>query len=76
MIGGIKLEVWKAAFLRASGMDKSYFEDILYYELYPNIEEELAGIDEDDEDAICDVYNAKMDYADEAHKAIFGVSYL
>ena len=76
MIGGIKLEVWKEAFLRASGKDKSYFEDIVYFELYPNINEELAGIDEDDEDAICDIYNAKMEYANEAHKAIFGVSYL
>ena len=76
MIGGIKIEIWKEAFLRVSGLDKTYFEDVLYHELYPNISEEIANIDEDDEDAICDVYNAKWDYANEAHQIIFGVPYI
>lgn len=76
VIGGISLEKWKEVFGRAAAiaMDKDYFSDILFFELYPNIDEEVAKIDEEDEEAICDIYNAKWNYVDEAFKEVFGFS--
>lgn len=75
MIGGISIERWKKAFADAAAiaMDQDYFSDILFFELYPNIGEEVAKIDEDDEDAQCDVYNSKWEFVDEAFKEVFGV---
>jgi hypothetical protein len=76
IIGGISLDKWKEALGKAAAiaMDKDYFSDILFFELYPNIAEETAKIDEEDEEAICDIYNAKWEYADEAFKEVFGFS--
>ena len=76
IIGGISLEKWKAAFaeLVANAIDHDDFSDILFFDLYPGTHEEAGAIDEDDEDAICDIYNEKWDYVDEAYEAIFGVS--
>lgn len=75
MIGGISIERWKEAFADAAAiaMDKDYFSDILFFDLYPNIDEEVAKIDEDDEDARCDVYNSKWEFVDEAFKEVFGI---
>ena len=75
MIGGISIERWKKAFADAAAiaMDQDCFSDILFFELYPNIDEEVAKIDEDDEDAQCDVYNSKWEFVDEAFKEVFGV---
>lgn len=75
-IGGIPLEKWKDAFaeLVAIAIDKDYFSDILFFDLYPGTHEEAHAIDDDDEDAICDIYNEKWNYVDEAYEAIFGVS--
>ena len=75
MIGGISIERWKKAFADAAAiaMSHDYFSDILFFELYPNIDEEVAKIDEDDEDAQCDVYNSKWEFVDEAFKEVFGV---
>ena len=75
IIGGISIERWKTVFaeLVADAIDKDYFSDILFFDLYPNVGEETLAIDEDDEDAICDIYNEKWGYVDEAYEAIFGV---
>jgi hypothetical protein len=55
-------------------MDKDYFSDILFFELYPNTAEEAANIPDEDEEAICDVYNSKWDMVDKAFKEVFGFS--
>lgn len=72
-IGGISIERWKRAFAAAVeiAINKEYFNDILYDNLYPNIHEEVAGIE--DEEVQCDIYNEKMDFAGEAFKEIFNV---
>ena len=74
VIGGIAISKWKEVFreLCEIAMDKDYFSDILFYDLYPETSAEAAAIDDDDEDAQCDVYNAKWEYVDEALDAIFG----
>ena len=74
MIGGISISTWKEAFynLCEIAMDKDYFSDILFYQLYPNTAAESAAIDGNDEDAQCNVYNEKWNYAYEALKEIFG----
>lgn len=71
MIGGISISRWKAAFreLCEIAMDKDYFSDILFEDLYPNTWEEAAEIE--DEDAQCDVYEEKWNYAYEALKEVF-----
>ena len=77
MIGGIAITTWKEkiADLVRLAMNKDYFDDTLFYELYPNTEAEAAAIDEDDEDAQCDVYNSKWEYVYEAFEEIFGEEY-
>ena len=74
IIGGVSITEWKKAFasLARIAMDRDYFSDIMFYELYPNTEAEAAAIDDDDEDAQCDVYNEKWDYSYEAFEEIFG----
>lgn len=74
IIGGVSITEWKKAFasLARIAMDKDYFSDIMFYELFPNTGAEAAAIDDDDEDAQCDVYNEKWDYAYEAFEEIFG----
>ena len=49
MIGGISISRWKAAFreLCEIAMDKDYFSDILFFDLYPNTHEEAAAVDKD-----------------------------
>jgi hypothetical protein len=75
MIGGISIERWKEAFaeLVNIAISKDYFSDILFFDLYPNTHDEANAIDEDDEEAVCDIYNEKWNYVDEAYEAIFGV---
>ena len=74
IIGGDSIAEWKKAFasLVRIAMDKDYFSDIMFYKLYPNTAAEAAAIDDDDEDAQCDVYNEKWEYAYEAFEEIFG----
>lgn len=74
IIGGVSIAEWKKAFasLVRIAMDKDYFSDIMFYKLYPNTAAEAAAIDDDDEDAQCDVYNEKWEYAYEAFEEIFG----
>lgn len=68
-IGGFSIQTWKEIFSKVHS--KEELEDILYFDLYAKqIETELANIDEDDEDAVCDVYNEKFDYACEAYEKI------
>lgn len=73
-IGNISIECWKEAFGKAVAiaMENDEFSDILFYELYPNTFEEIHHIEEEDEEAACDIYNEKWDYANEAFKAVFG----
>ena len=73
MIGNVSIERWKKAFAVANIFDKDAFGDILFFELYPTIDDEVAEIDEEDEDAICDVYNEKWEFAYEAFEKVFGV---
>ena len=74
-IGGISIERWREAFACAAAiaMDKDYFSDILFYDLYPGTHEEVHKVEEEDEEAACDIYNEKWDFVDEAFKEIFGV---
>lgn len=76
VIGGISLETWKKAFGEAVAIaiDKDYFSDILFFNLYPNTSEEVAQAEEIDEDTVCDIYNEKWDYANKAFEEIFGFS--
>lgn len=75
IVGGISLEAWKKAFAQAvrNNIDHGYFNDILYYHLYPKDVEEAHKIEEEDEKAACDILNEKWEFVDEAFKAIFGV---
>lgn len=75
IIGGISLEAWKKAFAQAvrNNIDHGYFDDIVYYELYPEDVKEAYKIEEEDEEAACDIFNEKWEFVDEAFKAIFGV---
>ena len=74
MVGDISLTTWKEKFadLVRLAIDKDYFSDTLFDELYPNISAEAAAIDEDDEEAQCDIYNEKWEYAHKAFEEIFG----
>ena len=62
MIGGIPIERWREAFAYATSIaiDKDYFSDILFYELYPNASEE-------------DSYDEKWNFVNEAFKEIFNI---
>lgn len=75
MIGGISISKWKEAFreLCEIAMDKDYFSDILFFDLYPNTHEkaEAAVNDKGNEEALYDVYNEKWNYAYEALEEIF-----
>lgn len=75
IVGGISLEAWRKAFAQAvrNNIDHGYFNDILYYHLYPKDVEEVHKIEEEDEEAACDILNEKWEFVDEAFKAIFGV---
>jgi hypothetical protein len=75
IIGGVSIEDWKKAFAQAvaNAFDKDDFSDILFFNLYPNTSEEAANIDEDDEEAIDEVYNSKWTYAYEAFEEVFGL---
>ena len=59
MIGGISISKWKEAFreLCEIAIDKDYFSDILFYDLYPDGDGE---------------YEEKWNYTREAMKEIFG----
>lgn len=63
MIGGISISKWKEAFLELCeiGIEKDYFSDILFFDLYPDIPA----------DAKYSVYQEKWNYTREALKAIF-----
>ena len=77
MIGGISINRWKQAFADAAAIaiDKDYFSDILFYDLYPGTYDEYdkAEDEEEDEDAVCDIFNEKWKFVDEAFKEVFGV---
>ena len=73
-IGGISIERWKRAFAAAAetAINEGYLDDTLYHNFYPDTSEIAAGIE--DEEAQCDIYNEKMDFAAEAFKEIFNVN--
>ena len=75
IIGGISLEAWRKAFAQAvrNNIDHGYFNDIVYYHLYPKDVEKAHKIEEENEEAACDILNEKWEFVDEAFKAIFGV---
>ena len=68
IIGGISISRWKEAFreLCEIAMDKDYFSDILFYDLYPNTGAEALAADG------CSAYTEKWNYAYEALKEILG----
>lgn len=73
-IGNISIERWKEAFGKAAAiaMENDEFSDILFYELYPNTDEEVSRAEEENEEAAYDIYDEKWNYANEAFKAVFG----
>lgn len=75
IIGGISIERWRQAFAYAASIaiDKDYFSDTLFYDLYPGTYEEFDKVEEEDEEAIDDIFNEKWVFVDEAFKEIFGV---
>lgn len=76
MIGGISIERWKRAFAEAVdiAIDKDYFSDILFFDLYPNTHEEAAAVGEENEELADEIYNTKWEFVSEAFKEIFGIS--
>lgn len=76
MIGGISIERWKRAFAEAAdiAIDKDYFSDILFFDLYPNTHEEAAAVGEENEELVDEIYNTKWEFVSEAFKEIFGIS--
>ena len=74
-IGNVSIEDWKAAFARAVGIaiEEDYFTDILFCQLYPNINEELKEDMTEEEENF--VYQRKWAYVYEAFKEVFGESY-
>ena len=79
-IGGIPLDKWKRAFANAVSIavEKDYFSDILCFDLYPNLQEEVDKIWYEDtsdvarEEAIQNLYEEKWGYVNEAFNEIFG----
>ena len=73
MIGGIPIDRWKMAFAEAAdiAISKDYFSDILFFDLYPNTFKEA---EEENEELVDEIYNAKWEFVDKAFKEIFGVS--
>lgn len=71
IIGGISISKWKEVFreLCEVAIDKDYFSDILFFELYPNTSAEAAAIE--DEEASCNVYSEKWKYVREALDVVF-----
>ena len=76
IIGGISLEKWRNAFIKVleRTINSDNFSDILFFELYPNIKEEIQQIEEQAEEAVDEIYASKYDYANEAFKLIFGIT--
>ena len=74
-IGNVSIEDWKAAFARAVciAIEEDYFSDILFYQLYPNINEELKEDMTEEEEY--SVYQRKWAYVYEAFKEVFGESH-
>jgi hypothetical protein len=75
-IGGISIDRWKMAFAEAVdiAIDKDYFSDILFFDLYPNTHEEAAAVSEENEELADEVYNTKWECVNEAFKEVFGIS--
>lgn len=73
-IGNISIEFWKKAFGKAVAitMENDEFSDILFYELYPNTDEEVFRAEGKDEKEAYKIYDEKWNYANEAFKAVFG----
>lgn len=79
-IGGISLDKWKRAFANAVSIaiEKDYFSDIFFFDLYPNINEEINKIWYEDtsdaarEEAVENLYEKKWAYVNEAFNEIFG----
>lgn len=73
-IHGVSKEKWLAAFADAVriAIDKDYFSDILFFDLYPGTHEKAAEIDEEEEELINNVYDEKWNYVKDAFKEIFG----
>ena len=62
IVGGISIEKWKLAFADAvnTAIDKGYFSDTLFFDLFP----EYGNEDEN--------YEKIWTYVDEAFKEVFG----
>ena len=75
-IGGISIDRWKMAFAEAVdiAIDKDYFSDILFFDLYPKTHEEATAVSEENEELADEIYNTKWEFVNEAFKEIFGIS--
>ena len=60
-IGGLSIERWKSAFAEAVNIaiEKDYFSDILFYDLYEDYDHQIE-------------YKEMWKYTNEAFEAIFG----
>ena len=86
MIGGIPVSEWRKAFALAVNIaiDQDYFSDTLFYDLYPNTDEEAAAAEKAADEAglnslevsnaVDAVYHAKWDYVGEAFEEVFGMT--
>ena len=79
-IGGIPLDKWKRVFAKvvSIAIEKDYFNDILFFDLYPNLYREVDEIWYEDtsdvarEEALQNLYEEKWRYVNEAFNEIFG----
>lgn len=76
VIGGISVERWRKAFAEAVdiAIEKDYFSDILFFDLYPNTAEEVAAMEKENKERVDEVYNSKWEVVGEAFKEVFGIS--
>ena len=75
MIGGVSIDRWKQAFadVAAIAIDKDYFSDILFYDLYPGTYDEYDKVKDENTDIADNIFNEKWKFVDEAFKEVFGV---
>ena len=72
VIDGVSMSKWEEAFAicLAHAINSDYFSDLLFYNLYPNVHEEAAATE--DEEEIDEIYNAKWNSVYKAFLEYFG----
>lgn len=72
VIDGVPMSKWEEAFAicLANAIHSDDFSDLLFYDLYPNVHEEAA--ETEDEEEIDKIYNAKWNSVNKAFLEYFG----